>query len=305
MTITEFARITMNYCHTYHQEDTQLKKVGRAFVIAIVAHIIFSLLEAGFALYAHSSSLLADAGHNFADVFGLIFGWGANYLQMRRPTDRFSYGYKRTSVLAAFLNSVILIATALMIAISAIEHLTHPHDVQEVIVIIVAAFGIVLNMGTASLFHKDSADLNIKAAFLHLFFDALISLSVVLVGIAIYFTHWYWLDAVVGLLIMMTIVFGTWKVFKNSMRLILDAVPSQIDINQVSDYLKNWPDVTEVHDLHIWGISTTEVALTAHLIIPTRYLEDNEYLMIAQRLRDQFGIHHVTIQVERGAMQPS
>lgn len=295
----------MNHCHTYHPEDTLLKKTGRVFLIAIIAHIIFTFLEAFFAFYAHSSSLLADAGHNLADIFGLAFGWGANYLQMRRPTDRFSYGYKRTSVLAAFLNSMILIATAVMITVSAIEHLLHPHPVEEIIVIIVAAFGIVLNIGTAFLFHKNTEDLNVKAAFIHLFFDALISLSVVVVGVAIYFTQWYWLDSVVGIFIMLAILFGTWRLFKNSMGLILDAVPAQIDIKKVLHYLQRWPDVSEVHDLHVWGLSTTEVALTAHLVVPTRYLQDNEYLLLAQGLRREFGIHHVTLQIERGTMELS
>lgn len=291
----------MNYCHT-HSHSATAQKTGRAFAIAIVAHIIFTLLEAIFALYSHSSSLLADAGHNFGDVFGLGFAWYAVYLQTRKPTDRFSYGYKRTSVLASFANAVLLIVAAVLIAVDSASHLFHPHPISEVTVIIVAIIGIFLNAGTALLFRDGHHDLNVKGAFLHLFFDALIALGVVVAGIVIYFTHWYWIDPIVGLLIMLAILLGTWKLFRHSTNLILDAVPQHIDINRVSDYLRAWRDVTEVHDLHIWGLSTTEAALTAHLIVPARYLDDNELLLLAQSLQKEFGIDHVTIQVERGTM---
>ncbi len=270
----------MNYCHT-HDHSTAAQKVGRAFAIAVFVNLGFTFLEAIFALYAHSSSLLADAGHNLGDVLGLAFAWGANYLQMRRPTDRFSYGYKRTSVVAAFLNAVILIGTAIMIAVSAVHHLLNPHIVGEKVVIIVAIIGIFMNTGTALLFRHGQKDINVKAAFLHLMFDALISLGVVVAAIAIYYTGWYWLDPVVGLLIMVAIISGTWSLFNRSI---------------------DWPDVTEVHDLHIWGLSTTEVALTAHLIVPSRYLDDNELLLLAQSLQKEFGIGHVTLQIERGTM---
>jgi cobalt-zinc-cadmium efflux system protein len=292
----------MNYCHT-HDHSKKIQKISRAFIIAILAHLAFTFLEAIFALYSHSSSLLADAGHNLGDVLGLVFAWGANYLQTQRPTDRFSYGYKRTSVLAAFLNATILIATALMISVNSVGHLLHPHPVEEKIVIIVAAIGVLVNVGTAFLFRHDHEDMNVKAAFLHLAFDALVALGVVVTGIVIYFTGYYWLDPVVSLFIMLAIVSGTWKLFKRSTNLILDAVPHQVNIQRVFDYLKAWPDVTEVHDLHIWGLSTTEVALTAHLIVPSRYLDDNELLNLAQSLQQQFGIGHVTIQVERGTMK--
>ncbi len=292
----------MNYCHTHDHSDTT-EKIGRAFLIAILINLGFALVEAIFALFAHSSSLLADAGHNLGDVLGLAFAWGANYLQRRRPADRFSYGYKRTSVLAAFLNALILIATAFMIAISAVDHLLHSQAVSEKIVVAVALIGVFMNAGTALLFRGGHKDINVKAAFLHLMFDALISIGVVTVGVAIHFLQWYWLDPVVGLTIMVIIVAGTWSLFKRSMNLILDAVPEQVDINQVCAYLKSWPDVTEVHDLHVWGLSTTEVALTAHLVVPVRYLDDHELLLLAQSLQQEFGIGHVTIQVERGSMQ--
>lgn len=294
----------MNYCHT-HDQTSATQKMGRAFSIAIVANLAFTFIEAIFAFFSHSSSLLADAGHNLGDVLGLAFAWGANYLQTRQPTNRFSYGYKRTSVLAAFLNAVILIVTAIMIAVNSIHHLLSPHEVTEEIVAVVAMIGIVMNTGTALLFRHGQKDINVKAAFLHLIFDALISLGVVIVAIAIYFTGWYWLDPVVGLLIMIAVISGTWSLFKRSIDLMLDAVPHEIKIDHVFEYLQQWPDVSEVHDLHIWGLSTTEIALTAHLVVPKRYLEDNELLNLAQSLQNKFGIGHVTLQIERGTMRMS
>lgn len=291
----------MNYCHTAEHAATT-HNLGRVFFLAILINLGFTFLEAAFSFYAHSSSLLADAGHNLGDVLGLGIAWGANYLQHRHPTERFSYGYKRTSVLAAFLNAIILLVTALMIAADAIQHLRYPPPVEEKVVVIVALIGIFVNMGTAFLFRHGHKDMNIKAAFLHLAFDALISLGVVMVAVAIYFTGWRWLDPIVGLMITLVIIVGTWSLFKRSTSLILDAVPHQVDIGRVLNYLKAWPDVADVHDLHIWGLSTTEVALTAHLIVPTRYLEDNELLLLTQALQQEFGIDHVTIQVERGSM---
>lgn len=274
--------------------------MGKAFAIAMFINLGFTLVEAVFALLSHSSSLLADAGHNLGDVLGLGLAWGAHWLQTRKPIEQYSYGYKRTTILAAFLNAVILIATAVMIAIHAVESLIHPEAIAEKVVFIVALVGIFMNGGTALLFRHDGGDLNIKGAFLHLAYDALISLGVVIAAVIIFYTHWVWLDPIVGLLVVVTILWGTWGLFKKSMALILDAVPHNIKIQEVKNYLASWGGVNEIHDLHIWSLSTTETALTAHLVMPERYLKDQEYWEINAALEKRFGIGHVTLQVERG-----
>lgn len=291
----------MNHCHT-HTNNSSSEKIGRAFLIAVLVNLLFTIIEATFALYAHSSSLLADAGHNLGDVLGLLFAWGANYLQRQQPSNRFSYGYKRTSVMAAFFNAVVLISTAVIIAISAVSHLLHPHAVTEMIVILTAFIGIFLNAGTALLFRHGQHDINVKGAFLHLLFDALISLGVVLTAIAIYFTGWYWMDPLISLVIVTTIIGGTWFLFKRSLNLMLDGVPHNLDIEKITKYLSNWPNVKEVHDLHVWGLSTTEIALTSHLVVPSYQMSDEELLSISKGLEEKFGIGHVTIQIERGDM---
>lgn len=289
----------MNHCHT-HSLDPHMRKMGKAFALAVFINLAFTLIEAVFALMSHSSSLLADAGHNLGDVLGLGLAWGAHWLQMRKPVERFSYGYKRTSILAAFLNAVILIGTSVMIAVHAVEGLIHPSPIAEKIVIVVALVGIFMNGGTAMLFRHDKGDLNVKGAFLHLIYDALISLGVVVAAVVAFYTHWLWLDPIIGLLIVLAMLWGTWGLFRKSMDLILDAVPHAIDIVEVKQCLASWSGVKEVHDLHVWSLSTTEIALTAHLLVPSRYLTDQEYWDINQVLADRFGIHHITLQVERG-----
>lgn len=277
-----------------------MRRVSRAFACAVFINLVFTVLEAIFAIYADSSSLLADAGHNLGDVLGLSLAWVAHWLQMRKPIQSFSYGYKRTSILAAFLNSIILISTAVLIALHAVRGLLYPTEIAEVTVIVVAAIGVFMNAGTALLFRCNQDDLNVKGAFLHLIYDALISLGVVVSAIVVAYTHWLWLDSVVGLLIVVAIMWGSWNLFKRSAALILDAVPCQINIEEVKQYLESWSGVGEVHDLHVWSLSTTEVALTAHLVMKDRYLEDHEYTDISSALRQRFAIHHVTLQVERG-----
>lgn len=289
----------MNHCHT-HSLDPHTRQMGRAFAIAVFFNLGFTIIEAIFALLSHSSGLLADAGHNLGDVLGLGLAWGAHWLQMKKPVERFSYGYKRTSIMAAFLNSVILIGTAIMIAAHAMQGLMHPEYMATKTVFVVALVGIVMNGGTALLFYKGQHDLNVKGAFLHLVYDALISFGVVLSAVLIFYTQWYWVDPIVGLLIVLTILWGAWGLFKKSMALILDAVPSSINIKEVKAYLSSWSGVEEVHDLHVWSLSTTEIALTAHLLVPDRYLLDQEYWDINQALEQRFGINHVTLQIERG-----
>lgn len=227
---------------------------------------------------------------------------GANWLLTRPPKKRYSYGYKRTTILAALANAMILFATSALIAYESIYKLLHITAVNEIIVMVVALIGIVINGGTALLFMRGAHDdLNIKGAFLHLLADALLSMGVVISAVMIYFTHWLWLDPLVGLIIVLVIIWGTWGLLRNSVSLILDAVPRYIDQQSVMEFLQHLPGVKAVHDLHIWGLSTKEIALTAHLVMPNTPLTDADYEKINKTLKEKFRINHVTLQVEDGS----
>jgi cobalt-zinc-cadmium efflux system protein len=273
-----------------------------AFALAVSLNLLFTLIEAGYAVFAHSMSLLADAGHNLGDVFGLVLAWGASWLLTKSATQRYSYGYKRTTIIASIINALLLVAASAIIAYESVIKLLHPSIVDEKIVIIVAIIGIVINGSTALLFMRgQKEDLNIKGAYLHLASDALISIGVVIAGTIILFTKQYWVDPVVGLAIVITIVIGTWQLLRQSLDLLLDAVPHHINSAGVSQYLAGLPGVRTVHDLHIWGLSTREVALTAHLVMPEKALTDEEHVKIHHDLKHDFGINHITIQVEKGS----
>jgi len=281
--------------HHHHGPDTY----HRAFAWAVGLNLAFVIIEAVYAILANSMSLLADAGHNLGDVLGLVFAWIASWLMTRQAGERFSYGHRKTSIMAALVNALLLVATSALIAYESIRKLIYPQVVDEMTVIIVALIGIVINGGTAILFMRGRHDdLNIKGAFLHLAYDALISLGVVLTGLLILWTGLYWLDPMVGLLIVVAIMFGTYGLLRDSWNLMLDAVPRNIDQDAVRQYLEQLPGVESIHDLHIWGLSTRESALTAHLFMPERALSDDELSEVNDRLHDM-GIEHVTLQVER------
>ncbi len=285
-----------------HMPTTQ--SLNKAFAWSVILNLGFTLAEIIYALLANSMSLLADAGHNFSDVIGLLFAWGATWLLTRPAQGRFSYGYKKTTILAALANALILILATGMIAYESIHRLMHPAIINEKLVIIVALIGIIINGGTALLFMRGrESDLNVKAAFLHLASDAFIALGVVFTGIIIYYVHWLWLDPVVGLAIVLAILIGTWGVLRDSINLIMDAVPMGLDHSAVEEYLSNIKGVTAIHDLHIWGLSTREVALTAHLVMPNDNLTDENYLQISRELKSRFKINHVTLQVEKGSLE--
>jgi len=290
----------MGHDHSHHHH-TPPESFNTAFALAVGLNLVFIIIEVIYALMANSMGLLADAVHNFGDVLGLILAWIASWLLTKPASKRYSYGYRRTSILAALMNAVLLVATSAIIAYESIQKLIYPEIVDEKIVIIVAFIGILINGGTAMLFFKGrSADLNIKGAFLHLAADALISIGVVVAGVIILYTGWTWFDPVVGLLIVATILLGTWGLFRDSVSLIMDAVPYGIDENDVRQYFCKLSGVTAVHDLHIWGLSTKENALTVHLVMPKETLDDGVYKKINSDLLHQFNIHHVTIQVEQG-----
>ncbi|KTC85102.1 cation diffusion facilitator family transporter [Legionella brunensis] len=285
-----------SHAHGHHHEVSQF---NGAFLIAIIANGLFVIFQIIFAYVANSTSLLADAIHNLGDVLSLILAWIANRLLKRIPTNHTTYGMKKTSILAALANGVLLVFTCGIIATEAMYKLFTPTEIQAVSVIIVASIGILVNGATAALFMHGSDDLNIRGAFLHLLYDALISVGVVISAIILYFTHWLWIDPVVGLLIAFIIIKGTWSLFTDSFHLIIDAVPRGISWMDVRDSLQAEDGVKEVHDLHIWALSTKENALSVHLFMPEMPLSDEARQSLVKMLRDKHKIHHATIQVER------
>ncbi len=296
-----------NHSHSHHDHgvtagSVTADSVNMAFIIAVVANLLFTVFEAVYAVLANSVSLLGDAGHNLSDVLGLLFAWGATYLATRKTSDLYSYGYRRTTILAAILNAFVLVFAAFYIAYESLDKFFTPTPVSEIAMMVVAGIGIVVNAGTAMLFIKSRKDdLNLRGAFLHLAYDALISAGVVVGAIVIYFTGWLWVDAVLGLLIVLVILGGTWGLLRDSVNLIIDAVPQNIDRSAVQVYLQGIGGVTQVHDLHIWAMSTYENCLTAHLVMPENTLWDSGdgYAIISDSLRERFNIHHVTLQVEK------
>lgn len=274
---------------------------GTAFVIGISLNFGFVLLETTYGLIADSVALVADAGHNLADVLGLVLAWWATSLAQKAPSARRTYGLKRSSILASLVNAVVLLIGVGGIAVEAVRRLGEPSPVDGGIVMWVAAVGIAVNGFTAYLFMRGSkGDLNIRGAFLHLASDAVVSLGVVIAGLVIGYTGWLWLDPVVSLVIAAIIIIGTWSLLRESLDLALDAVPTRIDPAKVEAYLRALPGVVDVHDLHIWAMSTTETALTAHLVRPGAGLDDAMLDCTAQELSQKFAIAHATFQVEEG-----
>jgi cobalt-zinc-cadmium efflux system protein len=282
--------------HSHHHAPVTYNK---AFFIAIMANSAFVILQIVYAYLAHSTSLLADAFHNLGDVLGLILAWGAMGLMSRKPTARATYGMKKTSIMAALLNGALLIFTCGIIATEAISKLMQPTEIHALSVMIVAAIGIVVNGTTALLFLRESDDLNIRGAYLHLFYDALVSVGVVLSSVLLYYTHWLWIDPLMGLLIALIILRGTWSLFSDSFRLLIDGVPRSISWGEVHRFLLEKPGVCGIHDLHIWAMSTKENAMSVHLYMPEVTLTDTLRSEWVAELNKQFSIQHVTIQIER------
>ncbi len=272
---------------------------GRAFAIGIGLNLVYVVAEAFYGVMAHSVALLADAGHNLGDVLGLAAAWAASILAARQPSERFTYGLGRSSVLAALGNAVVLLLITGGIGWEALRRLAEPHPASGITIIVVAAIGILVNGGTALLFMKGrKGDLNIRGAFLHMAADALVAAGVVVTGILIISTGWLWLDPVIGLIISAVIVASTWSLLREALQLSLDAVPLGIDRAEVDHYLHGLPGITEVHDLHIWALSTTESALTAHLVGLEQI--DGAVLLphVSAELKRRFGIGHATLQIE-------
>lgn len=272
---------------------------GRAFAIGVSLNVILVVVQLIYGVLANSVALLADAAHNFSDVLGLLLAWGATILARRLPSRRFTYGLRGSSILAALANGAFLLLATGGIAWEAIQRFAHPEQVAGTTVIAVAALGIAVNTATALLFMSGlKSDLNIRGAFLHMAADAIVSLGVVVAGAGIVYTGWLWLDPATSLVVSIVIIVGTWGLLRDSVRLALHAVPEGIETEAVRDYLAGVPGVAQVHDLHIWAMSTTDTALTAHLVLPQGYPGDVVLAGIAEQLHHQFNISHTTIQVE-------
>lgn len=285
---------------------------GRAFVIAIALNTAFVVVEFAYGFIANSTALMADAGHNLSDVLGLLLALGATILTRKTPSGRYTYGLRSTSILAALVNAMFLLVACGAIAWEAIQRFSEPPVVAGLTVTLVAGIGIVINGLSAWLFAKGSTgDLNIRGAYLHMAADAAVSLGVVVAGIAMIFTGWYWLDPVISLVIVTVIVLGTWGLLLESLQLALSAIPPHIEVSAVETYLRQCSGVTDIHDLHIWGMSTTETALTVHLVMPEGYPGDAFMDDISRTLKEKFSVQHSTLQVEQGttdhacSLQPS
>jgi cobalt-zinc-cadmium efflux system protein len=277
-------------------------KINANFRIALALNIGIVILQATYGFISHSVALIADAGHNLTDVLSLIFAMGANMLAARPPTAHRTYGYRRTTILAALLNAVLLLITTGAILYGAIERFGAPVEVNGVQVSIVAGIGILVNGVSAWLFHRGQHDLNVKAAYLHLAGDATVSAGVVVAGLIIIWTGSLWIDPLMSVVISIVILASTWKILRASFNLAADAVPEHLNPREIEAYLLSVTGVREVHDLHIWGMSTTHVVLTAHLVIPDYAGQDSLLFSISNELQKRFGIDHATLQVERGAM---
>jgi cobalt-zinc-cadmium efflux system protein len=275
--------------------------MGRAFALAIALNLAIVGGEAAGGFFGHSTALIADAGHNLTDMLALVLAGGAMWLARRPGSSRRTYGFRRATILASLANALFLVVISVLIAWEAIARLLATTAVNEPIVIAVAAVAVVANAFTAWLFMKDQGrDINLRGAFLHMASDAVLSLGVVLAGIGILITGWEWLDPAMSLIIVVAILAVTWGLLRESFNLSLDAVPPGVDTEAVKDYLCAQSGVAEVHHLHVWAMSTTEIALTAHLVKPDGQLDDALLARVEGELKTRFGIGHVALQLERG-----
>ncbi|MGO9048328.1 MAG: cation diffusion facilitator family transporter [Xanthobacteraceae bacterium] len=277
---------------------------GTAFAAATVLNLGLVAAQIFYGLAANSVALLADAGHNFGDALGLVLAWGGYVLSRAAPTERFTYGFRSASILSALINAILLLVATGAIAWEAILRLGRPQETNGLLVMAVAGAGIVINGLSAWLLMAGrERDLNIRSAFAHLAADAGVSAGVVIAGAVLLVTRWTWVDPVASLLISVAIVWGTWGLLRESVQMSMDAVPQGISITDVRGYLENLPGVAGVHDLHIWAMSTTETALTVHLVCRGGRAGDAFLMDAVHELDRRFGIHHATIQIEAGELE--
>ena len=296
----------MSHSHHHHHSHNphhlaELSQASRAFVIGIVLNFLFVVIEVVIGLNIHSLSLLSDAGHNLADVASLALALLALRLSGVKPSGRYTYGYSKTSILVALLNAIILLISIGAISYEAIQRFIHPEPLPGMTISIVAGIGILVNSSTAFLFMRQKdGDLNVRAAYLHLASDALVSLALVIGGIIIYYTHIYMLDAILSLLVAVMIVMSTWQLLRDSLRLSLDGVPTDIDVDKVKSLLRATAGIRDIHHIHVWALSTTVNAMTAHLVIDESVTADGE-CEIKKHIRHELthlNIHHATLETE-------
>jgi cobalt-zinc-cadmium efflux system protein len=287
--------------HSHAHSHAGPRDYNLAFGVGIVLNLVFVVTEASYGYIAKSLALMADAGHNLSDVIGLMLAWAAVWLSQKKPTNRFTYGLRRSSILSAVFNAVLLLVAVGGIAWEAIRRFWNPSEVNTQTMILVAFVGIVINAITAVMFMSGrKTDLNIRGAYLHMAADALVSVGVVIAGFVIQATHWAWMDPAISLVIAAIITLGTWSLLKDSVKLAMDAVPDTVDLAKVRTYFHALPHVREVHDLHVWALSTTETALTVHLVMPREH-HTNEFLAkTCLELKSLHKIDHPTIQIESG-----
>lgn len=289
--------------HSHHgHAHGSFDPTQRAFAVGVTLNLIFVVVELFYGFSANSLALLADAGHNFSDVIGLLIAWGALVLAKRKPSERFTYGLRSSTIMAALVNAMILLVAVGGIVWEGVHRFSAPEAVSGSTMIWVATLGVFINIGTALMLHQGSKhDINVRGAFLHMLGDAAVSVGVVLAGLGMLWLGWLWLDGAVSILIAVVILWSTWGLFRESINLSLHAVPAQIDMGSVRDYLAGLPGVSEVHDLHIWAMSTTEIALTAHLLTPAGHPGDAFLHDVSDGLGNRFHIHHATLQIETGS----
>lgn len=291
--------------HAGHNRMPASKDFGVAFAVGTALNIGFVIVEAGYGLLANSMALIADAGHNLGDVLGLVMAWVATVLARRAPSQTHTYGLRRGTILAALANAVLLLVAVGAIVVEGVRRLIEPSEVASVTVMVVAGIGIVVNGVTAWLFASGSKeDINLRGAFLHMVYDAFVSLGVVVAGGVILLTGWTRLDPLVSLAVAVVILAGTWSLLRQSIGMSLDAVPIGVNPEEVSAFLTQQPGVTAIHDLHIWPMSTTETAVTCHCLMPGGHPGDEFLVHLAHELQERFGIGHATIQVEIQAHIP-
>ncbi len=287
--------------HNHDHGHSAPKNFSKAFIIGIALNTIFIICEIIYGLKANSLALLADAGHNASDVIGLFVAWFATILAKRKSSKNFTYGLQSATIIAALINAVLLVVASLGIIFEAVQRLTHENSISinSTTVILVALLGIFVNGITAWLFFKGSKDLNIRGAFLHMAADAAVSLGVVISGLIILKTGMKFVDPITSLIIALVILISTWELLKDSVKLSLHAVPKEIDSIKVQEYLSSLPNVKEVHDLHIWAMSTSDIALSAHLLMNCQP-EDDFLKEVEHHIEHHFNIGHTTIQIEVG-----